>query len=183
MRSSRTPRRYFSWQTSIKTSGLIKYLAIDHTKKWCKWKRCKIMRRFTSRSLICNAVKIYQSAEENRCWSFLQIPIKTSRYLTIDHTKKWCIQRCKIMRRFTSHSCICDMIEIRWRALDNRRTLSFFRMFFTALRWIFTISQIGKLEANLRIILHRSRIHHFVVWSIAKYLISPEVLMGVCQEK
>ena len=28
---SRAPRRYFPWQTLIKISGPIKYLAIDHT--------------------------------------------------------------------------------------------------------------------------------------------------------
>ena len=51
---------------SIKTSGAIKYLAIDHSKKWCIRKRWRIISRFTSRFLICNTVKIHQSAVENR---------------------------------------------------------------------------------------------------------------------
>ena len=51
---------------SIKTFRAIKYLAIDHTKKWRIRKSCKIRSRFTSRSLIRNAVKISQSAVGNR---------------------------------------------------------------------------------------------------------------------
>ena len=56
-------------------------------------------------------------------------------------------------------------------------------MFFAALQWILAVSQIGNREVYLRIVLHLFRIHHFVVWSIAKYLIAPEVLAGFCQEK
>ena len=59
------PKHYFCWQTSIKTSRLIKYLAIDHTTKWCIREQCKIMRRFASSFPICNMVKIHQSAVKN----------------------------------------------------------------------------------------------------------------------
>ena len=59
---SRAPRRYFSWQNSIKTPGAIKYLAIDHT---LKRKRCTITCRFTSRSPICDTVKIHRGAAKN----------------------------------------------------------------------------------------------------------------------
>ena len=49
----------------IKTSGAIKYLAIDHAKKRCIRKRCKIMHRFTFRSLICDTAQVYRSAAKN----------------------------------------------------------------------------------------------------------------------
>ena len=87
------------------------------------------------------------------------------------------------MCRFTSRVLICDTVGIHRSAVQNRWKSSFFRTFFAALRWILAVSQIRNREVYLSMILHLFHTHHFVVWSIAKYLIAPEVLAGFCQEK
>ena len=74
-------------------------------------------------------------------------------------------------------------VTIHWSAVENRPKTSFFRTFFVAPRSIFTVSQIGDREVNLHVIVHPFRIHHFMVRSIAKYLIAPKVLVEFCQEE
>ena len=54
----------------MKTFWVIKYLNIYSTNKWCVQKRCRFMRRFTSNSPICDAIKTHWGAVENR--RFLQ---------------------------------------------------------------------------------------------------------------
>ena len=101
------------------------------------------------------------------------------KYWGIDHTTKRCIQnRCTITFRFTLQSLICNAVKTHGRTVDNRRKSLFYCTFFAVLWWMFTISQIGDQEVNLRIIFDIFHIHHLVVWSIAKYLIALEVLMG-----
>ena len=46
--------------------------------------------------------------------------------------------------------------------MENRTKTSFFRTFFVAPRWIFTVSQIGDREVNLHVIVRHFRIQHFI---------------------
>ena len=100
-------------------------------------------------------------------------------YLSIHRTTKWCIRRnCKIRWRISCRSSICYAMNFHRSAVEKRRKSAFFSTFFTAFRWKFIVSQIGEREVILRIIIYLFPIHHFVVWSMLKYLIAREVLMG-----
>ena len=87
---------------SIKTSRAIKYLVVDHTKKWCIRKRCKIMRRCTTPPLICNAGKIHRGVVENR-WNpsfFTDFSQRFDRFVPCPKSKDQKVDLCVILQLF-----------------------------------------------------------------------------------
>ena len=115
----------------------------------------------------------------DHAWQKSKNHIKTSppiKYLTIDPTKIWCMgKRCGTTRRITSRSPICDATNIHRSAVENVRRIDVFRTFCDATRPKIIATQFGDREVNLRLILHISRIHHFLVRRIFKFLIAYEV--------
>ena len=85
--------------------------------------------------------------------------------------KKW-----NIIRRFTSRSQMCDITETDRNAGEHSRKRRDFSTYLTRLRWDFVILKIEQWEVNLRICMQLFCIHNFEVWSIANYLIGPDVL-------
>ena len=67
------------------------------------------------------------------------------------------------MRRFTSRSLICNMMETRRDAVKNVLKNRASRLFSTATRWDFVAPQIRDREMNLRVISQLICIHRFVV--------------------
>ena len=86
------------------------------------------------------------------------------------------------MRKFASRSPICDTVNIHRRAVKNVREINVLRLASTTLRCMFIVSQIGEREIIQRIIMYLCPIHYFVGWSMLKYLIAREVLMGYVSE-
>ena len=80
------------------------------------------------------------------------------------------------MRRFTPRSLICDTTETDRSTGEHSQKLRIFSTYLTTLRWIFVVLKIEEREVNLRVFLQLFCIHYFVVLSITKYLIGPEVL-------
>ena len=99
------------------------------------------------------------------------------KYLGIDCVTMECVwKRWNIMRRFTSRSQICDIMETDRNTGEHSRKPRNFSTYLTRLRWDFVVLGIKELEVNLRICMQLFCIHYFAVWSIAKYLIGPDVL-------
>ena len=72
------------------------------------------------------------------------------------------------MRSFTSRSPIFNLIVINRVAPQNVPKNAIFYTFQIWTHSAFVVSKIGEREKNLRMILHKFRIHHFVRRSIAE---------------
>src|SRR5258707_14258451 len=89
------------------------------------------------------------------------------------------------MWRFCCRSTIFDVTNAGCVAIESVRKTSVFRTFLTPMVSALVAFEIGVLQQNLRIRAQLFCIYHFVVGTIPKYLIIPEVLMGCffgCQE-
>ena len=67
------------------------------------------------------------------------------------------------MRKIAPCSPIRDMMNIRRSDVENVRINAVFRLFSTALRLKFVLTQIGEWEVILHMILHVFRIHPFFI--------------------
>ena len=60
-------------------------------------------------------------------------------------------------------------------AMEEMQKSPIFRTFFTALWSIFVVAQIGE-QVNRRMILYIICMHHFVIWSVAKFLMRNDIV-------
>ena len=108
---------------------------------------------------------------------FHLLPTMSSRIknLATDPITKRCIRkRCKITRWFTSHSRICDTVISPKRYGRNAKNRRFFIRFSQRFDR-FLSAQIGE-QVNQRIVLYIFCTHHFVIWSVAKFLMRNNIV-------
>ena len=102
------------------------------------------------------------------------VPIK---YLSSDRIVAWSICRlCSFCRSFTSHSEICDAMNMRWVAIKNLQHSHRIGPIFTATQRISVGSQIWNREVKERLELHNLRIDHVTIQSKLKYLIGAKAV-------